>query len=53
VRESRARIYTGFKSHAALTGPYGAVRGSAWSGERHMTVRTVTFIISIYILFIK
>jgi hypothetical protein len=42
VRESRACIYIGFKSHAALTGPYGAVRGSAWSGERLVTVRTVT-----------
>jgi hypothetical protein len=45
VRESRARIYTGFKLYAALIGPYGAVRGSAWSGERHVTVRTVTEII--------
>jgi hypothetical protein len=45
VRESRARIYTGFKLYTALTGLYSAVRGSAWPGERHVTVRTVTGIL--------
>jgi hypothetical protein len=39
VRERRARIYTESQSHVALTGPYGAVRGNTWSGERHVTVR--------------
>jgi hypothetical protein len=42
VNESRACIYTGLQAHVALTGPYGVVRGSAWSGDRHVTALAVT-----------
>jgi hypothetical protein len=47
VRESRVRIYTGLKSCAALTGLYGAVRGSVWSGKRHVTARPSHLLTSI------
>jgi hypothetical protein len=42
VREVRTPIYTRFRSRVALAGPYGAVRGNARSGERHVTARAVT-----------
>jgi hypothetical protein len=42
VREVRTPIYTRFRSRVALAGLYGAVRGNARSGERHVTARAVT-----------
>jgi hypothetical protein len=44
MREVRTPIYTRFRSRVALAGPYGAVRGNARSGERHVTARAVTII---------
>jgi hypothetical protein len=42
VREVRTPIYTRFYSRVALAGLYGAVKGNARSGERHVTARAVT-----------
>jgi hypothetical protein len=42
VREVRTPIYTRVRSRVALAGLYGAVRGNARSGERHVTARAVT-----------
>jgi hypothetical protein len=42
VREVKTPIYTRFRSRVALAGLYGAVRGNARSGERHVTARAVT-----------
>jgi hypothetical protein len=44
VREVRTPIYTRFCSRVALASLYGAVRGNARSGERHVTARAVTLV---------
>jgi hypothetical protein len=45
VREVKTLIYIRFQSYIALAGPYGAIRGNARSGERHVTARAVTLIV--------
>jgi hypothetical protein len=52
--ERTAFLYVqGSSSHVARTGPYGAVRGNAWSGEMHVTARPSHMIPAFAYLFVS